>query len=156
MLIGVLLVFIPPLNHLIGQFDPELFMGLFVAPLFFFEGQSIRMNKVARNWHLIVSLTVVMILFCALAATCTARLFVGNLALAVILGALSTPTDAKQPDLTPEERTIFFQAYRLAFQTELDLLSEIEQQDQQVEAAIVRLSREVLIAEILIFDNTND
>ena len=49
MLIGVLLVFIPPLNHLIGQFDPELFMGLFVAPLFFFEGHSIRMNKVARN-----------------------------------------------------------------------------------------------------------
>jgi NhaP-type Na+/H+ or K+/H+ antiporter len=64
--------------------------------------------------------------------------------------------DVRQPDLTPEERTIFFQAYRLAFQTELDFLSEIEQQDQQVEAAIVRLSREVLMAEILIFDNTNN
>lgn len=69
-------------------------MGLIVAPLLFFEGQSIRMNRVVRNWKMIVGLTVAMVLICAIAATASVTWLVDSLPLAVILGALSTPTDA--------------------------------------------------------------
>lgn len=94
MLSGLIIALVPELNQLVGRFDPEMFLGLIVAPLLFFEGQSMRMNQVARNWRLIISLTVIMVLIAALAATLVTKLFVGSLALATILGALSTPTDA--------------------------------------------------------------
>lgn len=95
MLLGAVIALTPVLNHLIGQFDPDLFMGIIVAPLLFFEGQATRMNQVFRNWKMIVSLTVSMVLIGALLATAALRwLVLSNLALAVILGALSTPTDA--------------------------------------------------------------
>lgn len=94
MLLGCVIALVPWINHWVGSFDPHLFMGLIVAPLLFFEGQSIRMNRVVRNWKMIVGLTVVMVLICAIAATASVAWLVGSLPLAVILGALSTPTDA--------------------------------------------------------------
>lgn len=94
MLTGCLISLVPFFNHLVGRFDPELFMGLIVAPLLFFEGQATRLNRVARNWRMIVSLTVFMVLICAAAASFFAYNFVHSLALAAVLGALSTPTDA--------------------------------------------------------------
>lgn len=94
MLMGCLISLVPLFNHLVGRFDPELFMGLIVAPLLFFEGQATRLNRVVRNWRMIVSLTVVMVVICAIAATGVTLSFVHNLALAAVLGALSTPTDA--------------------------------------------------------------
>lgn len=94
MLLGCLIALFPIFNHLVGAFNPHLFMGLIVAPLLFFEGQSTRMNRVVRNWETIVGFTVVMVLLCAIAATASITWLVGSLPLAVILGALSTPTDA--------------------------------------------------------------
>lgn len=94
MLLGCVIAVVPAFNHLIGRFNPDLFMGLIVAPLLFFEGQAIRMNRVVRNWRMIVGLTVFMVLICAIAATASVYWLVGSLPLAVILGALSTPTDA--------------------------------------------------------------
>lgn len=92
---GALLAVIPVLNGLVAAFDSDVFIGLIVAPLLFFEGQSTRMNAVGRNLRQIVSLTVGMVILCTIAAGFgTAWLAALGLPLAFILAAISTPTDA--------------------------------------------------------------
>ncbi|WP_318765185.1 cation:proton antiporter [Lactiplantibacillus carotarum] len=95
MVIGGLLASIPVLNALVERFDPNIFIGLIVAPLLFFEGQNTRMNTVGRNARLIISLTVGMVIACAVVAGFgTAGITTLGLPLAFILAAISTPTDA--------------------------------------------------------------
>lgn len=95
MLLGGLLAAIPVLNGLVTKFDSDIFIGLIVAPLLFFEGQSTRMNRVGRNFRQIISLTIVMVVLCAVVAGFGAA-WMGTLGLplAFILAAISTPTDA--------------------------------------------------------------
>lgn len=95
MLLGGVLAAIPVLNGLVAKFDPDVFLGLIVAPLLFFEGQRTRMNSVGRNFRQIISLTVGMVILCAVVAGFgTAWLTTLGLPLAFILAAISTPTDA--------------------------------------------------------------
>ncbi|CAJ1225183.1 sodium:proton antiporter [Levilactobacillus zymae] len=95
MVLGGVLAAIPVLNGLVAKFDADVFIGLIVAPLLFFEGQGTRMNSVGRNFRQIISLTVGMVIVCAVVAGfSTAWLTSLGLPLAFILAAISTPTDA--------------------------------------------------------------
>lgn len=50
MAMGMILALIPQTNLLIENFSSEVFMGLIVAPLLFFEGQRTRyIKKLASN-----------------------------------------------------------------------------------------------------------
>ncbi|TBX38833.1 sodium:proton antiporter [Lactiplantibacillus paraplantarum] len=95
MLIGALIAVVPFLNGLVEQFNSEVFIGLIVAPLLYFEGQNTRLNLVGRHVREIISLTVGMVVLCAVAAGIGTQLLAGvGLPLAFILAAISTPTDA--------------------------------------------------------------
>ena len=67
MFIGAGIAVIPFLNGLIEKFNSDIFIGLIVAPLLYFEGQNTRLNLVGRHVREIVSLTVGMVILCALA-----------------------------------------------------------------------------------------
>ncbi len=61
MAIGAAIALVPQTNSLIEDFSSELFMGLIVAPLLFFEGQRTRLYNVLRSWRAIVGLTVIIL-----------------------------------------------------------------------------------------------
>nr|WP_231131044.1 cation:proton antiporter [Lactiplantibacillus pentosus] len=95
MLVGAVIAVIPLLNGLVERFNSEIFIGLIVAPLLYFEGQNTRLNLVGRHAREILSLTVGMVVLCAVVAGIGTQLFAGvGLPLAFILAAISTPTDA--------------------------------------------------------------
>lgn len=95
MALGMLLALIPQTNSLIENFSSEVFMGLIVAPLLFFEGQRTRLYSVLRSWRAILGLTVVMIILATITAAFGIYLSLGiSLPLSFILAAISTPTDA--------------------------------------------------------------
>lgn len=95
MLIGAVIAVIPFLNALVEKFNSEVFIGLIVAPLLYFEGQNTRLNLVGRHVREIISLTIGMVILCAVVAGLGTRLLTGvGLPLAFILAAISTPTDA--------------------------------------------------------------
>lgn len=95
MAIGIVLAIIPQTNSLIESFSSEVFMGLIVAPLLFFEGQRTRLYSVLRSWRAILGLTVVMIILATTAAGFGIYLSLGvSLPMSFILVAISTPTDA--------------------------------------------------------------
>lgn len=81
-------------NELIS-FKPELFMGLIIAPLLFFKGQKNRLYNIARIWKSIISITVIMILLIAVAASFSLKWLLGlSPPLGLILASISAPTDA--------------------------------------------------------------
>lgn len=93
--IGIIAALISPINHLIATFHSEIFMGMIVAPLLFYDGISTRFNKVARNLKVIISLTVFMAVICAVVAGFGMAITgLVALPLAFVLAAISTPTDA--------------------------------------------------------------
>lgn len=95
LLIGIVIAVIPFLNGLVESFNSEVFIGLIVAPLLYFEGQNTRLNLVGRHVSDIVSLTVGMVVLCAVVAGLGTSWLTGlGLPLAFILAAISTPTDA--------------------------------------------------------------
>ena len=95
LVLGIIIALVPMLDHFVTTFSPEIFMGMIVAPLLFFDGMETRFYKVARKFRVIVSLTVVMALFCAIAAGFgMAMTGIVSLPLAFVLAAISTPTDA--------------------------------------------------------------
>lgn len=93
--LGMLIGAIPFFNHFIVQFHSEIFMTSIVAPLLFFDGTDMRFNRVAKNFRVIISLTILMALACAVVAgfgMAATRLV--SLPVAFVLAAISTPTDA--------------------------------------------------------------
>lgn len=95
MLVGVGLYLIPVLSHHIEKFDSEIFIGLIVAPLLFFEGQATRLNAVGKELKHIIQTTVVLVILATIVAGFSIRLLgMVSLPLAFILAAVSTPTDA--------------------------------------------------------------
>lgn len=76
-------------------FEPEVFIGLIVAPLLFFEGLQNSLNKILRSWKSIFSITVIMIIIATIVAAFSIKLVTAiSLPLAFVLAAISTPTDA--------------------------------------------------------------
>ncbi|WP_027825556.1 cation:proton antiporter [Lactobacillus psittaci] len=95
LILGIVLGVIPFLNHLVEDFQSEVFMELIVAPLLFFEGESTQLYYVKRFWKSIVGLTVFMILLITLVSGFTLNYLTGmDLAFCFILAAIATPTDA--------------------------------------------------------------
>lgn len=94
MLIGMAIALVPQTNSLIESFSSEVFLGLIVAPLLFFEGQNTRLYNVVRSWRAIVGLTVIMIVIATIVAALGIYALGFSLPLAFILAAVSTPTDA--------------------------------------------------------------
>ncbi len=95
MAMGMILALIPQTNLLIENFSSEVFMGLIVAPLLFFEGQRTRLYSILRSWRAILGLTVIMIVLATITASFGIYLSLGvSLPLSFILAAISTPTDA--------------------------------------------------------------
>jgi len=95
MLLGAIIALVPLLNGLVARFDSDIFIGLIVAPLLYFEGQNTRLNLVGRHVREIISLTVGMVVLCAVVAGLGTHFLTNvGLPLAFILAAISTPTDA--------------------------------------------------------------
>ncbi|MCH3904991.1 MAG: cation:proton antiporter [Lactobacillus sp.] len=93
MFLGILIVAIGPLNHLITQFDPEIFMYI-VAPLIYFEGQTTRLNVVRRSLGKILGTAVVLVVAALICSGSLLSLLGIPAALAFLIASLSTPTDA--------------------------------------------------------------
>lgn len=95
LVVGALMFLVPVIRQHVVAFDSEVFMGLIVAPLLFFEGQSTRMNLVGRKLRYIVQLTVSLVLI-GLAIVGVSVWWLGgiSLPLAFMLAAIGAPTDA--------------------------------------------------------------
>ena len=95
LVVGGLLFFIPLTRASIDSFNSEIFMGIIVAPLLFFEGQATRLNlvgkKLTRIFQVTVSLVVISLIVGGLGVWQLSHI---NIALAFMLAAISTPTDA--------------------------------------------------------------
>lgn len=95
MIVGGIIALIPILNSHIGNFNSEIFIGLIVAPLLFFEGQATRLRAVGQKLKHIIQTAVVLVLLCLILSGFGVHLIAGiSLPLAFILAAVSTPTDA--------------------------------------------------------------
>ncbi|MCH3921468.1 cation:proton antiporter [Limosilactobacillus sp.] len=93
MLFGVLIVVIAPLNHLVTRFDAGLFMYI-VAPLIYFEGQTTRLNAVRQSIGKIIGTAIVLVVAAMAISGSLLTLWGVPAALAFLIAALSTPTDA--------------------------------------------------------------
>lgn len=94
-LIGVLAACVPVLNHAILGFENDVFMTLIIAPLLFFEGQRTALQIVGRRVRSIFGSAIVLAIISAVVATIVIRPMLGGpFALALIVVAISTPTDA--------------------------------------------------------------
>ncbi|WP_318765115.1 cation:proton antiporter [Lactiplantibacillus carotarum] len=95
MIMGAILCLVPVVGGQIEQFSSEVFIGLIVAPLLFFEGQATRLNVVGKELQHIIEMTVFLVILCLIVAGFGVWAAAGiSLPLAFILAAISTPTDA--------------------------------------------------------------
>ena len=95
LIVGIGLFFIPVLSNHIENFNSEIFIGLIVAPLLFFEGQATLLNAVGKELKHIIQTTVGLVILALIVAWFSlAGLGLVGLPLAFILAAISTPTDA--------------------------------------------------------------
>jgi len=95
MIIGGIIALIPALGRHVENFNSEIFIGLIVAPLLFFEGQATRLNVVGKEFKHIIQTAVILVVLCLIFAGFSVWVVGGvSLPLAFILAAVSTPTDA--------------------------------------------------------------
>lgn len=92
--LGILLSFLPIFHHF--EMEPELFLIIVIAPLLFNDSQNANFKKVFKTFKstfaLSVILAVIMILIIGVILNWQFALF--TLPLAILLGAIVTPTDA--------------------------------------------------------------
>lgn len=106
-ILGIIIALVPALNHLVATFHSEVFMEMIVAPLLFYDGMETRFNKVARNFRVIISLTVCIAILCAMAAGFgLAATGMVSLPLAFVLAAISIPTDATASEAVAHDLVI--------------------------------------------------
>jgi NhaP-type Na+/H+ and K+/H+ antiporters len=95
MVIGGIIALIPAIGSHVENFSSEIFIGLIVAPLLFFEGQATRLNSVGKELKHIIQTAVILVVLCLIFAGFGVWAVAGiSLPLAFILAAISTPTDA--------------------------------------------------------------
>lgn len=103
--VGIIFAAIPLVNGYILKFDYEFFMAFIIAPLLFLEGQKTRSILVRRKLKSIIGTAVVLALISAIASLfLVSQLFSLTLPFALILIAISTPTDATAMDSVSEGR----------------------------------------------------
>ncbi len=90
--VGLIIGSVPFLNGRIS-FHTEIFMYI-VAPLIYFEGQSTRINLIGKRLRQILETAVLLVIVGTVFAGFSVSLLGIPLALAFLMGALSTPTDA--------------------------------------------------------------
>ena len=95
--IGVAIALIAPLNHLVAPFHSEVFMYI-VAPLIYFERQGTRINQVRQSIGQIVRTAVILVLAMTFVSSAGLAWLGIPVALAALLSALSTSTDATATD----------------------------------------------------------
>lgn len=99
MILGVIVALIPFIGDRIDSFDSEIFIGLIVAPLLFFEGQFTPLNSVGKEIRHIIQTAIVLVVLCMVLGGFGVWYLAGiSLPLAFILAAVSTPTDATAMD----------------------------------------------------------
>lgn len=95
LLVGVVFGIIPFTNHMILEFNNEVFMLLVITPLLFFEGQKTMNYIVWQKYRNIISTAVFLVVVIAIVGTISVNWLNGiSLPLAMIIVAISTPTDA--------------------------------------------------------------
>lgn len=95
LLAGIVVALTPGLNHLVLNFENEIFMVLILAPLLFFEGQTTPMVKVGKGIPSILGTAFALAIGSAVVATIGLHgIFAVSLPLALVMVAISTPTDA--------------------------------------------------------------
>jgi len=95
MILGAGLFLIPSLGRNVGTFNSDIFIGMIVAPLLFFEGQATHLNSVGKELKHIFQMTVILVILCMILAGFGVWAAAGiSMPLAFILAAVSTPTDA--------------------------------------------------------------
>ncbi|KIS02817.1 cation:proton antiporter [Paucilactobacillus wasatchensis] len=95
LIVGVLVGLIPLTNHLVLEFNDEIFMIFVLAPLLFFEGQATPLMAVGKRAKSIVNTAVLLAAISAIiAAFAVHQLFSLIMPLALVIVAISTPTDA--------------------------------------------------------------
>jgi len=99
MIIGGIISLIPVIGGHVENFNSEIFIGLIVAPLLFFEGQATRLNLVGKEIKHIIQTAVILVVLCLIFSGISVWLIGGvSLPMAFILAAVSTPTDATALD----------------------------------------------------------
>lgn len=95
MISGAILCLVPFLGNHVEKFSSNVFLGIIVAPLLFFEGQSTRLNAVGKEIKHIIQTAVILVIICLVVAGFGVWAAAGvSLPIAFILAAISTPTDA--------------------------------------------------------------
>jgi CPA1 family monovalent cation:H+ antiporter len=95
MISGAVIFFFPIIRNNIEHFNSDIFLGLIIAPLLFFEGQSMHLNFVGQELKHIFQMTVSLVLLCLVVSGFSVWWLAGiSMPLAFILAAVSTPTDA--------------------------------------------------------------
>ncbi|WP_395387048.1 cation:proton antiporter [Pediococcus parvulus] len=107
LVMGIILGIIPFTNHLILSFDDKIFMIFIIAPLLFFEGQATPALLVRKKINNILGTAVGLAAVSAIiVAIVVHQVFALAIPLALIVTAISTPTDATAFDSVIEGRTI--------------------------------------------------
>lgn len=101
MMIGAIIALIGPLNKMVAPFHSEIFMYV-VAPLIYFEGQATRLNLIRHSiWKIIWTAVILVIILMITSGTVLSLLRI-PVALAFLMAALSTPTDATATEAVSE------------------------------------------------------
>ncbi|MCZ9311094.1 cation:proton antiporter [Weissella koreensis] len=86
---------LPWVRNIFPQLNNEVFMLVILAPLLFFDGQRTPIIKIETRLKEIVGRSAVLVLISALIVTFSTHVLLGlNVAFALIIAAISTPTDA--------------------------------------------------------------
>ena len=100
-IIGIIVALIGPLNHLVETFNSEFFMYI-VVPLIYFEGQTTKLNEVRQSLGQIVKAAVLLVLIMTIVSGAVLSWLGLPMALAFLMAALSTSTDATATDAVTE------------------------------------------------------
>lgn len=99
--VGLIIGLVPFFNSCVAPFRTEVFMYI-VAPLIYFKGQSTRINLIGKRLRQIFETAVLLVIVGTIFAGFTVSLLEIPLALAFLMGALSTPTDATATESVSE------------------------------------------------------
>ncbi|WP_334329396.1 cation:proton antiporter [Companilactobacillus sp. HBUAS59699] len=107
LLMGIIFVCIPLINSLVIGFDSEFFMVFIIAPLLFFDGQQTRSFIVQKGFKDILGTAIILALLSAIVGLFAVnKIFNIALPMALIMIAISTPTDATALDSVREGRKV--------------------------------------------------
>lgn len=99
--VGLIIGLVPFFNSRVAPFNTEVFMYV-VAPLIYFEGQSTRINLIGKKLRQILETAVLLVVIGTVFAGFSVSLLGIPIALAFLMGALSTPTDATATESVSE------------------------------------------------------